>query len=245
MISPRWSRFATALVPPFSSSAICLARGEFELAFGAFLLAFTNIVAIQVAGSIVMWLGGYRGSRQLNQLSALKRNLLSVIILCVLAIFLGGQLQHLVSKQIYETSVRKLLTSAAKSHSGAHLVDVRFQERAKQTVVVAVYRAPSPFTPEEVRARERQLPRRPGISNLELLVRRSRSALHPTRDICSPMRTHADEAGFKNKSMLGAAIAVRGCPRHATCPSDHARPSRVLPSHVPASLPPWPRANLR
>lgn len=58
MISPRLSvafvgvAIATALVPPFSSSAICLARGEFELAFGAFLLAFTNIVAIQVAGSL-------------------------------------------------------------------------------------------------------------------------------------------------------------------------------------------------
>jgi hypothetical protein len=41
-------------------------------------LAFTNIVAIQVAGSLVMWLGGYRGSQQTEQFSALKRNLLSV-----------------------------------------------------------------------------------------------------------------------------------------------------------------------
>lgn len=177
MISPRLSvafvgvAIATALVPPFSSSAICLARGESALAFGAFLLAFTNIVAIQVAGSVVMWLGGYRGSRQANQLGTLQRNLLSVIILCALAIFLGEQLQNLVSKQIYEASVRKLLASAAKGHSGAYLVDVRFREQQNQTVVVAVYRAPSPFTPEEVRALEPRLPRRPGSSNLELLVR--------------------------------------------------------------------------
>ena len=88
-----------------------------------------------------------------------------------LAVFLGEQLQNLVSKQIYEASVRNILTSAAKSHNGAQLVDVRFQEHTKQTVVVAVYRTPSPFTPEEVRALEPQLPRRPGASNLELLVR--------------------------------------------------------------------------
>ena len=68
MISPRLSvafvgvAIATALVPPLSASAICLARGEYELALGALLLAFTNIVGIQVAGSVVMWLGGYRGT---------------------------------------------------------------------------------------------------------------------------------------------------------------------------------------
>ena len=68
MITPRLSvafvgvAIATALVPPLASSAICLARGDYRLAFGALLLAFTNIVAIQVACSLVMWLGGYRGT---------------------------------------------------------------------------------------------------------------------------------------------------------------------------------------
>src|SRR5205085_6580141 len=52
---------ATALVPPLASSAICLAHGEFRLSAGAFLLSFANMVGIQVASSIVMWLSGYRG----------------------------------------------------------------------------------------------------------------------------------------------------------------------------------------
>ena len=177
MISPRLSvafvgvAIATALVPPLSSSAICLARGDYALALGAFLLAFTNIVGIQVAGSVVMWLGGYRGSPQTAQFSALKRNLLSVVVLCALTVFLGGQLSKLVSKHQYEASVRKILTSAARSHSGAYLVEVRIQEESKQTVVVAVYRTPSPFTPEEVAALEPQLPRRPGAGALELRIR--------------------------------------------------------------------------
>jgi uncharacterized membrane protein len=177
MITPRLSvafvgvAIATALVPPLSSSAICLARGEYALASGAFLLTFTNIVGIQVAGSVVMWLGGYRGSPHPARFSALKRNLLSVVVLCALAVFLGGQLQNLVSKQIYDESVRKILTSAAKSHSGAVLVDVRFAEEAKRTVVVAVYRTPSPFTPGEVGVLETQLPRRAGTSDLELRIR--------------------------------------------------------------------------
>ena len=177
MISPRLSvafvgvAIATALVPPFSSSAICLARGEYALASGAFLLAFTNIVAIQVAGSLVMWLGGYRGSPTTAHLSALKRNLLSVAVLCTLAAFLGGRLEELLSKQVYEASVRKLLTSATEGHRGANLVEVRFQEAAKRMIIVAVYRTPSPFTPEEVAALEPQLPLRAGTNALELRIR--------------------------------------------------------------------------
>ena len=177
MISPRLSvafvgvAIATALVPPLSSSAICLARGEYPMALGAFLLAFTNIVAIQVAGSLMMWLGGYRGNPETPHFSALKRNVLSIVVLCALAVFLGDQLQKLVSKQIYEASVRKILKTAAKSHSGANFVQAVFQEEEKQVVVVAVYRTPSPFTPDEVGVLEPQLPRRPGTSNLELQIR--------------------------------------------------------------------------
>jgi uncharacterized hydrophobic protein (TIGR00271 family) len=177
MISPRLSvafvgvAIATALVPPLSSSAICLARGEYALAFGAFLLMFTNIVGIQVAGSLVLWLGGYRGSAQTAHLSALKRNLLSVAVLCSLILFLGEQLQKLISKQQYETSVRRILKIAVKSHDGANLVEVRFQEVGKRTIVVAVYRTPSPFTPYEVGVLEPLLPRRTGTSNLELRIR--------------------------------------------------------------------------
>ena len=176
MISPRLSvafvgvAIATALVPPLSSSAICLARGEYELAFGAFLLTFTNIVGIQVAGSVVMWLGGYRGLQQEDRLSTIKRNLLSMLILVALALFLGRQLDNLVAKQLYETSLRKLLTSQDQNHNGAHLVDVRFQEKLKRMVVVAVYRTQAPFTPDEVRAFEAKLPHRQGVT-LELLVR--------------------------------------------------------------------------
>jgi hypothetical protein len=153
-----------------SASAICLARGKYALALGVFLLAFTNIVAIQVAGSLV-WLGGYRGGPQTGHFSALKRNSLSVIVLCALAVFLGGQLQALVSKQIYQASVRTILKTAAKSHSGAKFVEAKFKDEGKRTIVVAVYRTPSPLTPEEVGILEKQLPLRPGSNNLELRVR--------------------------------------------------------------------------
>ena len=177
MISPRLSvafvgvAIATALVPPLSSSAICLARGEFALAFGALLLTFTNIVAIQVACSIVMWLGGYRGIVQQLPGSELKRNLLSLVVLCILGVVLGIQLRQMVTSEVYKTSVRKILNAVPATHKGAYLADVRLQRNAGRTLVVAVYRTPAPFTPEEVGALERRLPLMPGASSLELRVR--------------------------------------------------------------------------
>jgi uncharacterized hydrophobic protein (TIGR00271 family) len=177
MISPRLSgafvgvAIATALVPPLSASAICLSRGEYSLAFGAFLLAFTNIVAIQVAGSVVMWLGGYRGDTQATRANAVKRNLISVVVLVILAVVLGVQMRDEISKQVYEASVRKILKAAATTHEGGYLTDVRFQRHAGRMVVVAAYRAPTPFTPAEVSALEPKLPLMAGAGSLELLIR--------------------------------------------------------------------------
>jgi uncharacterized hydrophobic protein (TIGR00271 family) len=177
MISPRLSvafvgvAIATALVPPLSSSAICLARGGYSVAFGAFLLAFTNIVAIQVAGSVVMWLGGFRGKLQTTPVSALKRNLLSAVILCALAVILAIQLREVIGTKVYEASIRTALNTDASIHVGAYLTDVRVQKVSDRAVVVAVYRTPTPFTPEEVRVLEPKLPLMPGTSHVELRIR--------------------------------------------------------------------------
>lgn len=149
MISPRLSgafvgvAIATALVPPLSVSAICLARGEYHLAFEAFLLAFTNIVAIQVAGSVVMWLGGYRGEARMTRGGALKRNLLSVVVLCILAVVLGAELRDEISKEVYDAKVHKILNAASSTHKGAYLSNVIVQRIAGRTVAVATYRSRS------------------------------------------------------------------------------------------------------
>jgi len=177
MTSPRLSvafvgvAIATALVPPFASSAICLARGEFGLAFGAFLLALTNIVAIQVASSLVMWLGGFRGAPQSIHVSEIKRNLLSVVLLGALAIFLAVQFRRVIQSEVYEATVRTALNAATTAHAGAYLADVRVQKSGDRALVVAVYRTPTPFTPADVAALESKIPKMPGTIELELRIR--------------------------------------------------------------------------
>jgi hypothetical protein len=149
-----------------------VARGQYRLGLGALLLAFANIVGIQVAGSIVMWLGGYRGEKaQYPTSTGIKRNVLSVTVLCILAVLLSLNLRRLIMNELYETSVRKILKDEGATHKGAYLEEVRFQRDFRRDLVVAVYRTPAPFTPDEIGAIEPKLPMRPGAHSLELRIR--------------------------------------------------------------------------
>jgi len=162
---------STALVPPLSTSALCLGRGEYSLSGGALLLAVANMVGIQIAGSVTLWLRGYRGERGLFEAAgAVRRNLVSLVALGSLAILLGVSLHRMIRDETYQSSVRAVLRSEADRHPGAFLADVRFRGDAGRTIVTAVYRTPVAFTPQDVDKMQVKLPRKPDAS-LELRVR--------------------------------------------------------------------------
>lgn len=155
---------ATALVPPLASSGILLARGEFHLAFGAFLLAFTNIVAIQFASSVVMWSTGFhRVVRKFNQVefeTFFKNNLASLLVLAILAVSLTTNLHDVISKQVYENNVRKILLKEIDTPTGFNdLAEIRFEKRANKSMIIrATVRGISPLTATQVKAIETKLP---------------------------------------------------------------------------------------
>jgi uncharacterized hydrophobic protein (TIGR00271 family) len=162
---------STALVPPLSTSALCLARGEYRSSGGALLLAVANMVGIQIAGSVTLWLRGYRGERSLLAATgAVRRNLVSLLALGSLAILLGVSLQRMIRDETYQSAVRNVLRSQADRHPGAFLADVRFRREGARTIVTAVYRTPVAFTPQDVDTMQLVLPRKPKF-DLELRVR--------------------------------------------------------------------------
>ena len=163
---------ATALVPPLSACSLLLARGETRLALGAFLLFFTNFVAIQFASSLVLWLHGYHHvTRRNNGLgSFLVRQGVSAALLAVLTVGLGFTFKQTVAKQRFEARTRDSLQQALRDYPGTHLADLRFEEKAGLTVVTAVVRTPVTFNTEQVRALESRLSS-DAESNVELLVR--------------------------------------------------------------------------
>jgi uncharacterized hydrophobic protein (TIGR00271 family) len=184
-VSPRLSvafvgvAIATALVPPLCSAVVLFAHGEISLGLGACLLTFTNMVAIQFACSLVFWFTGFRKvshKSELTLLTFLKRNTVSITILCVLAVVLTGSLRKNISKQLFETTTRFTLAQEFNSFAGNYLVEVRFETKEVEgtpgkTVLRAVVRGPVEPSADDVRSIEDKLPSPPDGTEIELRVR--------------------------------------------------------------------------
>ncbi|MGB7126568.1 MAG: TIGR00341 family protein [Methylovirgula sp.] len=165
---------ATALVPPLAAAGILLARADFALAGGALLLALTNVAAIQVAFSTIFWSGGYRKLTAIGDqgfLAYLRRDVLSLGLVCVLAVAFGIQLHNTIKTSLFESKVRAILRQYFSESSGFYLVDVRLASDAHAPVVRAVVRGPRPPSPEKVAEAQAALPRPRNGTRLKLRVR--------------------------------------------------------------------------
>jgi uncharacterized hydrophobic protein (TIGR00271 family) len=177
-VSPRLSvafvgvAIATALVPPLSAASILFARGECQRGFEAFLLACTNIVGIQFASSCVLWLTGFRlvtSTHGHNLISFLRRNIICIIILALLAIILTDNLHRVIAKKFFETSVNGILQH--ELGNGYYLDELRFETKNGITIVRAVVRGPNSPDAQQVADLENKLPAPPGGTAIELRIR--------------------------------------------------------------------------
>lgn len=148
-VSPRLSvavvgvAVATALVPPLAASGVLFAHFQWRNSGNAFLLAVTNMVAIQISSSLVLWIAGFRrGSEeelQSNVLEFIKRNIWSLLVLVVLAVYLSFNLTQRVKLQLYETSVSQIVK--AKLNDDNNIINaVVFDQKPEFTLVRVVIR---------------------------------------------------------------------------------------------------------
>ncbi|NTW87817.1 MAG: TIGR00341 family protein [Desulfobulbaceae bacterium] len=186
-ISPRLSvafvgvAIATALVPPLCAANILFARGEFALGAGALLLTFTNIVAIQFSSSVVFWLSGFRKisrTKGLSFLAFMRSNLVSIAILCVLAVVLTDKVHEILARKIYETSTESILRSKINNSLGSYFMLVRFNEKDKEKcIVTAGMVGTNPPSAGQVAAIEKSLPPHPERKAVELRIRYAQTSI--------------------------------------------------------------------
>lgn len=166
-ISPRISvslvgvAVATALVPPLSVCGLCLARGDYRLALGGFLLFFANFVAIQFSYSLVFWLSGYHRltTQHKKNNGFLFRNALSLTLLVALSIFLGLNFHDTIKERNLELKIRESLIKDLKSFPGADLAELTVsRETPGKVVILADVRTPYSLGPETVQKFEINLP---------------------------------------------------------------------------------------
>ncbi len=180
-VSPRLSvafvgvAIATALVPPLCAACILFAHGQPQLAGGAVLLTFLNMVAIHFASSLVLWLSGFRPHlpRQASAVLAfIRHNAPGLVLLGILAVVLGLSLHRMVDRSLYESALRTTLQRQIDASAGSHLVEVRLEENRQGTNLVrAVVRGPVPPTAAQVAVMEDALPASPRHGPVELRIR--------------------------------------------------------------------------
>lgn len=164
---------ATALVPPLCTGTLFAARGEWEYAGGAYLLAFANIIAIQFSSSIVLWLAGFHLAvdRFYRNKKVVWLNAVSFLLIGLLFTALGANTKMVVTQVLYETNVRKALRQEMKNYPGAFISDVRIDREDDKNLIRIVVRSPYSFTAKDVGNIETKLPATPNQLPVELRLR--------------------------------------------------------------------------
>ncbi|MBE0442054.1 MAG: DUF389 domain-containing protein [Psychrobacter sp.] len=161
MVSPHLSvavvgvAVATALVPPLAASGILFANGEVQLGLGAFLLAITNIIAIQFTNALVLWVLGFRrlvddDYKSNTYLTFLRRNAVTLILLGVLGTYLSINLQSNAKQQKFESGVKESINSYFID-KGNVLTNTQFDTVDEHQVVRAVIRGETTPSSYDVR----------------------------------------------------------------------------------------------
>ena len=165
---------ATALVPPLTASAILTTRGEWDAAGGAFLLAVTNIIAIQFAAAIVLWVNGFARDDEgghVGFVDFLRRHAVGLVVLALLGGVLATNLNRTVSRQFYETSVRSALSAEMSKMAGNQLTSLEVVPDGARLVVRVEVRGPREPTFDEVRHFASLIPPRSDGQTVDLRVR--------------------------------------------------------------------------
>lgn len=101
---------AISLVPPLSVVGIGLSHGRLSDAFGAFLLFFTNFLAIILSGSLVFWFSGANALQLTEaQMNVRRRGYIITIVSALIVLFLLGTTTY----RAYQHNRRVVTTQTA------------------------------------------------------------------------------------------------------------------------------------
>lgn len=117
---------AAALVPPLATAGLVLAMGRIELALGAGLLFFTNIVAIILGAACSLWTVGIRSSHAYSFVASWStRALLSLVVIVT-----GLGIYEYTSPLRVPTALHHAITERLERETGTKLVAISLSRSA-------------------------------------------------------------------------------------------------------------------
>ncbi len=103
---------ATALVPPLVAAGILFSHELWFKGAGAILLAVTNMVAIQLASSLVFWSSGLQKMANSQQAGFLRTHLATLALISFIGIYLSFSLNHQIKLQTRDRLIEKISKEA-------------------------------------------------------------------------------------------------------------------------------------
>lgn len=119
---------AISLVPPLAVSGVCLGAGSLGLAFGAFLLFFSNLLALVFAGSLVFAYLSFAFERAPGQRrSKAKARVLLVVLLVLVFVPMAGNTASTYLIYHYSSTLHELADAWIADVPGAAVTGVDSQ----------------------------------------------------------------------------------------------------------------------
>lgn len=150
---------ATSLAPPLGASGLSLAMGKPWDAWGAFLLFFTNFLAIFLVASLLFFFSGFapRGDRKQQWLKLKKPFWVTVTGIFLVCIPLGKTLYELKANRAAQETIDNIFSEQLKYSANSSIVKTGFKKREGRLYVYAILRSPTPLSPMLVDRIEKEI----------------------------------------------------------------------------------------
>ena len=144
---------ATAIVPPLSTTGLCLAMGAYDGAFGSLLLFIANFVAILLVAVVTFTAAGMAPSiKSLSLRGLLRRFGWAVLGFAVVTFVLTHSLIRIMDDRALAKGIHTGLTAQLLATDGSALDEFVHHVHRGRLQILATVRSPRMFSPNRVKS---------------------------------------------------------------------------------------------
>lgn len=165
-----------SLMPPLSVTGIGLAMGELTIALGGFLLFLANLIAINLASSLVFYLAGFSSQFSLEKEVAknvCKRLIISASLTLLISVPLFLIMCQVIEQNKINGTIQHVIADRLSDLKNANLVNYWFKEEKNIYQVNAIVRSPQMVDHELVKRVENSLEQhlgKPAKLNMQVVL---------------------------------------------------------------------------
>lgn len=149
---------STAIVPPLSTSGLCIAVGAYSGAYGAFLLFVANFLAILLVSSLAFILTGLAAERgRLSRKQLVRRLVITGLGFAVVTVVLTHALLTMLESRTRDKLINRVFAEVLRKEPATSLIKTIHKKSKGQVHVLATVRTPKVFAPDRVAALEKRL----------------------------------------------------------------------------------------